>query len=194
MNRQHVEVKALGEHVRRALESVRYGAADVPVVAAESVSSYSGGNDGQRGFVIALNLQTGERKAFAGAWGGGAVAAAPSPVDADVPIAIPEHGIVIKGQMGYPRTFATIYAHPNAVGAYLLPSGEPSEELSDAEQQAIYCFAAIKGGEYRRDEMRRRGVTADVVDGLVARGYLKRNRAGATQITTKGKNARTVQR
>jgi len=27
---------------------------------------------------------------------------------------------------------------------------------------------------------------------LVERGYLKRNRAGATQITTKGKNARTI--
>jgi hypothetical protein len=72
-----------------------------------------------------------------------------------------------------------------------LPSGD-DETLTDSEQQAIYCFAAIKGGEYRRDEMRRRNVTDDVVDSLVSRGYLKRNKAGATQITTKGKNARTI--
>ena len=58
----------------------------------------------------------------------------------------------------------------------------------------LYCFAAIKGGEYRRDEMRRRNVSAATVDSLVERGYLKRNRAGATQITTQGKNARTLNR
>lgn len=62
--------------------------------------------------------------------------------------------------------------------------------LTDADQQALYCFVAIKGGEYRRDEMRRRGVTEEHVNSLVLRGYLKRNKAGATQVTTKGKNAR----
>jgi hypothetical protein len=95
---------------------------------------------------------------------------------------------VIKGSMGYPRTFATIYAHPNTIGRFL-PSGA-EEELTREEEQAIYCFAALKGGEYRRDEMRRRGVSTATVDALVERGYLKRNRAGATAITTKGKNAR----
>jgi hypothetical protein len=106
-------------------------------------------------------------------------------------LAIPPNGCVIKGTTGYPRTFAWIYAHPQAMGRYLA-SGAPDEELTDGEQQAIYCFAAIKGGEYRRDEMRRRGVTTATVDGLVQRGYLKRNRAGATAITTKGKNARAI--
>lgn len=190
----HIEVKELSPVVRAALKSVGYGAADVRVEATETVSSYSGANQGQRGFLLALNLQTGAREGFHGNWGGGGLAAPANPVDAEVSIPIPEHGIVIKGQQGYPRTFATIYAHPHAVGAYLLPSGEALAELSELEQQAIYCFAAIKGGEYRRDEMRRRGVDAETVDGLVERGYLKRNRAGATQITTKGKNARTINR
>lgn len=189
----HIEVTQLSPIVRAALKSVGYGAADIGVEATETVEARTTANDGARGFMLALNLETGERKTFTGDWGGSGLGR--NPIDyTDERVTIPEHGIVVKGSTGYPRTFATIYAHPHAVGAYLLPSGEPSAELSELEQQAIYCFAAIKGGEYRRDEMRRRGVDAETVDGLVDRGYLKRNRAGATQITTKGKNARTINR
>jgi len=188
----HAEVKTLSPHVRSALKSVDYGCADIEIEAAESIDAYSEGNRGSRGFTMALNLDTGARKTIGGSWGGANPWNA-SPVDDGSEVApIPENGCVIKGSMGYPRTFARIYAHPNAVGAYLLPSGEPAEDLTEAEQQAIYCFAAIKGGEYRRDEMRRRNVSPETVDSLVSRGYLKRNRAGATQITTAGKNARTI--
>jgi hypothetical protein len=179
----HAEVKSLSPHLRDALKSVRYGAADIEVIPA--------GGDGMRGFVIGLNLATGERKGLSGSWGGANMFTA-NPIDSSPEqLAIPPNGCVIKGTTGYPRTFAWIYAHPQAMGRYLA-SGAPDEELTDGEQQAIYCFAAIKGGEYRRDEMRRRGVTTATVDGLVQRGYLKRNRAGATAITTKGKNARAI--
>lgn len=186
----HVEVKELSAAIRRALESVSYGARDIRVVAAESVESGSGAGAGSRGFATAVNVETGERKTITGDWGGSGLGRH----TLDQPgqrMEIPPNGVVIKGSMGYPRTFATIYAHPQTFGA-MLPSGEPAEQLTDADQQAIYCFAAIKGGEYRRDEMRRRNVTEATVDSLVERGYLKRNRAGATQITTKGKNARTI--
>lgn len=186
----HVETKQLAPAIRRALESVSYGARDIEVVAADSVSGHSEGGQGQRGFVLILNLDTGRFQTVNGSWGGA------NPWDrravdlTDERIALPENGCVIKGQVGYPRTFATVYAAPNSVGRFL-PSGE-EEVLSDAEQQAIYCFAAIKGGEYRREELQRRGVSGETVDSLVERGYLKRNKAGATMITVKGKNARTV--
>jgi len=186
----HIEVRELSPHLRAALESVRYGARDVRVIPTESVESGSSAGAGSRGFATAVNLDTGERRTITGDWGGSGLGRH----TLDLPgqrMNIPPNGAVIKGAMGYPRTYATVYAHPTAFGR-MLPSGEPADELSDADQQAIYCFTAIKGGEYRRDEMRRRGVTAATVDSLVERGYLKRNRAGATQITTKGKNARTV--
>jgi hypothetical protein len=187
----HAEVKSLSPHLRDALKSVRYGAADIEVIPAESIEVMVAGGDGMRGFVIGLNLATGERKGLSGSWGGANMFTA-NPIDSSPEqLAIPPNGCVIKGTTGYPRTFAWIYAHPQAMGRYLA-SGAPDEELTDGEQQAIYCFAAIKGGEYRRDEMRRRGVTTATVDGLVQRGYLKRNRAGATAITTKGKNARAI--
>ena len=186
----HVTVKELSPVIQSALKSVKYGATDIKVVAAEQVEVRTTANDGARGFMLALNLDTGERKSFVGDWGGSGLGrVAIDYTDEIVPL--PENGVVIKGSIGWPRTYATIYAHPHAAGAYLLPSGN-DETLTDVEQQAIYCFAAIKGGQYRRDEMRRRNVTDVTVDSLVERGYLKRSKNGSTQITTKGKNARTV--
>ena len=187
----HIEVKELSPAIQRALSGVGYHVADIKVEATERIDGTVGGGAGQRGFVIILNTDTGEFRRLTGSWGGPNPWSG-SPVDGnDEIIQIPENGIVIRGTMGHPRTFAWIYAHPNTMGK-LLPSGEQAEQLSDADQQAIYCFAAIKGGQYRRDEMRRRNVEESTVDSLVERGYLKRNKAGATQITTKGKNARTV--
>jgi hypothetical protein len=188
----HIEVKDLHAPLRDALKSCGYGCADVQVVATERVDPYAAGNDGQRGFAIVVNLDTGARKSMVGSWGGSNMFAA-SPIDhATEAHELPPNGAVVKGQMGYPRTFATIYAHPSAVGRFL-PSGE-DHALSDEAQQALYCFACIKGGEYRRDELRRRRVTDNCVTELVESGHLKRNRAGATSITTKGKNARTINR
>ena len=190
---QQIEVKQLSPAIQKALATVNYHAKDIEVKPTERVGGTVGGGSGQRGFVIIVNLDTGKFEGVQGSWGGGSPLSS-SPVDAyGGMIDIPANGAVIKGTTGYPRTFAWIYAHPTAVGAHLLPSGnEDAEVLTDAEQQALYCFGSIKGGEYRRDEMRRRNVTAETVDSLVERGYLKRNRAGATQITTKGKNARTI--
>lgn len=189
---QHVAVKDLAPAVREALASVAYGAQDIRVIPQSTVDPTVAGGAGMRGFVLILNLDTGKFRTVNGSWGGSNPAVL-SPVDVtDEKISLPPNGAVIKGTRGHPRTYATIYAHPSAFSAFL-PSGEPGETLTDAEQQAIYCFAAIKGGEYRRDEMRRRNVTQETVTSLVERGYLKRNRAGAVQITTKGKNARTIQ-
>lgn len=187
---QYAAVKDLAPHVRRALDSVGYGAADVPIVPAEHVDSGVAGGAGMRGFVLILNTDTGRYETVNGSWGGATIADPRNPVDRDELIPVPTNGVVIKGTRGYPRTFATIYAHPQTMGRFL-PSGE-AETLTEAEQAAIYCHAAIRGGEYRRDELRRRGVEQPTIDSLVERGYLKRNRAGAVQITTRGKNARTI--
>jgi hypothetical protein len=186
----HVEVKELSPVVRKALEGVSYGARDIEIIPARTVEPTVAGGKGQRGFATFINLDTGQSERVMGSWGG-SNPWSESPVDgSNEKIAIPINGAVIKGTMGHPRTYAWIYAHPTAVGAYLLPSGEDKETLTDEEQNALYCFGAIKGGEYRRDEMRRRNVRESTVDSLVERGYLKRSKNGATQITTRGKNAR----
>ena len=185
----HTPITDLSPAIREALKSVDYHAADISVEAGETAAP-SWGDRGSRGFVVIINLTTGERRSVVGAWGGPNMFTS-SPVDGRDVVELPPNGAAIVGTMGHPRTFARIIAHPQAFGN-LLPSAEDAEELTHEEQQAIYCFAAIKGGEYRRDELRRRKVSPATVDSLVERGYLKRNRAGATQITTQGKNARTV--
>lgn len=189
----HVDIKELSPHLRAALESVGYGARDVEVIPATLVDPTVGGGAGMRGFCTIVNLDTGRRQTVNGSWGG-ANMFAHSPVDrTDERIELPENGAVIKGTRGYPRTFAKVYAHPRAAGGMALPSGAPEDDqLTPEDQQALYCFAAIKGGHYRREEMQRRGVSEATVGSLILRGYLKRARNGATAITTKGKNARNT--
>jgi hypothetical protein len=187
----YVEVKDLVPAIRTALESVSYGARDIQVEARDEVALRApGGGAGKRGFVLILNLATGEFHRETGDWGGAGLGRRLADYCEDR-LTLHDDAVVIVGTLGYPRTWAHIYANRANVGRFL-PSGE-EEALSDSDQQGLYCFAAIKGGEYRRDEMRRRNVSAETVDSLVERGYLKRNKAGATQITTKGKNARTIQ-
>lgn len=184
----HVAISDLSPHLRSALKSVGYGAQDIRVEAAYSVEVSEAGGAGQRGFCFAVNLDTGARAGGYGSWGGANIFNPTNAVDLSPDkFEIPVNGAVIKGTTGYPRTFCTIYAHPDAMGKFL-PSGE-EETLSYEEGNALYCFTAIKGGAYRRDELARRNVSAATIDGLVERGYLKRNRAGACQVTTKGKNA-----
>jgi hypothetical protein len=189
----YATVKELREPLRAALAAVGYGARDVQVVAAERLEMTVGGGAGMRGFVTVVNLDTGERKTVNGSWGGSSVFTS-SPVDAGGgPVELPENAAVVKGTRGHPRTFATIYAHPRAVSGYLLPSASPPADMvSDQDQQALYCFYAIKGGAYRKDELRRREVSEATIGSLIARGYLKRSANGATQITTMGKNARDM--
>jgi hypothetical protein len=186
----HVQVKELIPALRDALASVRYGGADVRVEAAERVDSYSEGGTGSRGFCIVVNLDTGARERIVGSWGGGNMFVRSLVDSGSERVELPPNGALVKGTMGYPRTFATIYAHPAAVGRFL-PSGE-EEELSAEEQNAMFCFVGLKGGAYRREELSRRRVSDSTVESLISRGYLKRNRAGATQATTKGKNAPRV--
>ena len=185
----YVEVKELAPVIRRALESVKYGGRDIKVTAIDTVKLNTGGGArGARGFVTVVNLESGEYHTEVGDWGGPGLGHRLADWNKDE-LTLSDNAVVIHGQMGYPKTFAYLYASPNAVGRFL-PSGS-EETLTDTEQDAIYCFTAIKGGEYRRDELRRREVAPETVDSLVDRGYLKRSKSGATQITTKGKNART---
>jgi hypothetical protein len=187
----YVEVKTLVPAVRDALASVKYGGKDIQVITADKVSPLVAGGEGQRGFVTIINLDTGESESRRGSWGGANMFNPDNAVDLDrEPFAIPANGVVVKGTTGYPRTFATLYT--TATGNLLPAGADDTEALTDDELIALYCHVSIKGGQYRRDEMHRRRVMPGTVDSLVDRGYLKRNRAGAVQVTTKGKNASTL--
>lgn len=104
---------------------------------------------------------------------------------------LPPGTVLIKGEEGYPRTFATIYAHPDLLQSLSLAA--PAAPLSDVEGKVLNIYGGIKSG-YRQDELRRKDISpqaaAAAVRSLIAAGYLAQNKAGAVSITTAGKNAR----
>lgn len=183
-----IETRELPEPVRTALERVNYGRKDIEIRVSSELVMSSAGCDGRRAFVLMIDLSTGNFTGEYGSWGGENMFNPHNPVDRDQkPYQLPDNGVVILGSQGYPQTFATVHVAPSLMGGTLLPAAP--EELTREELDGLYAHGCIKGGEYRREELRRRNVQPATLDQLVTRGYLKENRAGARQITTAGRNA-----
>lgn len=183
-----IETRELPQSVRATLERVGYGRRDVEVRVVRELVMSSAGSDGRRAFVLMVNLSTGEVGGEYGSWGGENMFSPRNPVDRDrKAYQLPPNGVVVLGSQGYPQTFCTLYVSPDVLDRTMLAPA--AEELTKEELDGIYAHACVKGGAYRRDELRRRGVSAETLAGLVRRGYLSENRAGARQVTTAGRNA-----
>ena len=66
----YVQTRELPPSLQSALQSVGYGRRDIAVYAAETTSVACAGGQGQRGFVLLVNLATGSRESHQGSWGG----------------------------------------------------------------------------------------------------------------------------
>jgi hypothetical protein len=184
----YAKVADLPTAVQRALTAVKYGRADIEVQASETVSLSVGGGSGTKGFAVLVNLTTGQHVISWGSWGGANMFNPTNAVDLDTrPYALPADGVAITGSIGGGRPTYAVVKIPASMVALMLPA--PGPALSKVELDALYCHSAYKGGQGRRDELARRRVPSSVVDAMVERGYLKRNKAGATAITTDGRNA-----
>lgn len=187
---EYATIKSLPDSLRDTLKALDYGRGDIEIRTAESVTMSDSGWAGRRAFAALVNLVTGQRQTIRGSWGGQNMFDRSNPVDNDSnAYPIPPNGAIITGSHGPTSTGGTIAViHlPASMRANVLPA--PSEALTQAERDALYCHHVIVGGAYRRDELRRRNVPVETVDSLVTRGLLKRNKVGATSITTDGKNA-----
>jgi len=182
-----VEVKQLPLALRSALAAVSYHKADVKVMAADSVSLQDFGSEGCRSFVCLVNLDTGERETRFGSWGGPGIGSAGNAVDLDSrQHRIPPNGAVISGaEGGNQPVYATVKVHPSNL-AKLLP---PSADVTEKEKSILRVLQGYKAGEYRKAELARLDCASEDLEGLLSKGLIKRNSAGATQITTAGKNA-----
>jgi hypothetical protein len=180
-----VSVSSLPSAVKSVLSSNGYGKKDIGIKAQESFTFVGGAyGDGYRAWAVLMNLETGESKSFIGSWGGSNMFTK-SHVDDDQTIHnIPVNGIVIEGQEGR-WVSASIIVHANNMPKYL----PAVSEITDAEGKILYYFSAYTSAG-------RKAVLNDshtlAIDSLVTRGFLKRNKAGSTAITTKGKNALTT--
>jgi hypothetical protein len=188
-----IETKELPESVRTALGRVDYNRKDVEVQVTRELVMSSASSKGRRAFVLMVNLSTGEIAGEYGSWGGENVFNPRNLVDRDrKAYQLPPNGVVVLGSQGYPQTFLTVYVSPDLMDKSMLPPA--AAELTAEEVKALYAHACIKGGAYRRDQLRRDGVRPETLDDLVRRGYLEENRAGARKITTAGRNAHDAYR
>lgn len=180
-------VSGLPASVQRALKSTGYGRRDIGIDARESVAMAIGGGDGYRGFVVLVDLATGRAETHTGSWGGSNMFNRTNAVDLDnTDRAIHVGMAVIKGHQGGGRPVcATVYLHPANV-AKLLPA-KPT--LSERHQSILATFGYISS--YRKERQAELKVTTEELDELASLDLITRNRAGACQLTTAGKNART---
>ncbi len=185
----YIRTKELPSGIQNVLENrAGYHRTDIEVIPTETVSPSNAGMDGMRAFFIMLDIATGKVEQLTGSWGGANMFNPQNRVDLDLAsYPIPDDVIVIKGSSGGRGCFAAIYCSPSSVVRDSLPV--PSD-VSELEERALYCFDAIKGGHYRRDELARYQVTEDVLEGLEEKGLIVANKVGARRITTEGRNAR----
>ena len=189
MSETYVQTADLDAEIRDALSAVKYHRKDIAVHVQQSVTPARAGGNGYRAFTILVDLAAHKYEIHWGSWGGANMFNVVNPIDLDrAPRTLPGNGLAIIGRIGGGRpTWAIIFIPPSMV-ARILPS-TAGPELSPELINALYCHTAIKGGAYRREELRRRNVSADTIDQAVALGLILRNKAGACQITTDGRNA-----
>lgn len=103
--------------VQRVLAEVRFSKRQITVSKDTSFSMYSAGDDGAKGFAALVDLDTNQSSVTWGAFGGGALGQKPSPVD-DVNTPnkpLPDHLVVIRGQVGGRDPYASITVTPKAL-------------------------------------------------------------------------------
>lgn len=179
-----VAVKELPSVVVKALREVKYGRSDIGVTAATSASLASSGGAGERAFVILVNLDSEDYKVHWGSWGGPNMFNPNNPVDLDTSThSIPPNGAVITGSIGGGPTYASLLVHPSNMPKFLPSVGE----VTDHEKAILR--AMVYKSDYKKELLQRMGATQTEIADLVKRGFIKMNAAGATQITTAGRNA-----
>lgn len=183
---QYVRFHDLPNALRSALDEIHYAKPDIAVETRTEVSLQSMGSDGRQSFAVIVDLESGKRAPLWGSWGGpNAYSSESNAVDSDGrQHALPVNGAVILGSRGN-GVYARLVVHPDNL-AKLLPSD--AAELPIRERYVLHVYRGIKSSSRNQYLGFIRGRAA-LVDSLVARGYLKRNASGATQITTEGKNA-----
>lgn len=182
----YVKTNTVPEPLSKILRRIGYNHPDIRIDAAEKVSVFNTGGAGRRAFAIAVNFLTGEEKEIQGSWGGANIGNPDNPVDFDRgPQPVPPNGAIIIGSnLGY-SVVASIHLNRENLPKWLPPG---NHDLSDREKSILRAFRSLTSAG-RKDEFREMRVSEDELLSLIQRNYLKRNSAGATSITTLGKNA-----
>lgn len=184
----YVKVSDLPTSIQNALVSAGFHRKDIEVRVEEKFEPRPQSAQGRKGFCAACRLDDSNR--FEITWGsfGGSNMFTKTIDDFDGAVEIPEGVAFVTGLSnagtGYPG-FATIHVGPkNMVPALMAPKSNVTER----EAKILCIFKSLKSGA-RKEYLGRMKATDAEVAVLVERGYLSQNKAGATSITTEGRNA-----
>ncbi len=181
----HIEITKLPSHIQRALKEVGYHRKDIGVSASDTYTMNVGGGQGVQGFIMCVDMGTGFYEIKWGSWGGANMFNPTNQVDLDSNSRpLPPNFAVIKGTKSDTVKYASIQVNP-ATLAPLLPA---KADITDKEARILAVFRSIKGG-YRKEYLERLKATESEIISLADKGFLKRSKNGATQITTDGRNA-----
>lgn len=184
----YIKVNELPSSIQKALTAAGYGRPDISVEVEETFEPRPPSADGRRGFCAACRLDgSDEFRLVWGSWGGSNMFVK-SVDDVEGTAPIPPHTAFVRGLgsggSGYPA-YATLHVGPNSMNPKLLPI---KVEVTEREAKILCIFKKLKSG-VRKEYLARMKAAPAEVDSLVARGFLTRNAAGATSITTEGRNA-----
>jgi hypothetical protein len=190
---QHVEVRSLPRGIQNALKHIPYNRRDIEV---EEASSYAPGGsstvfEGNRGFLMVVDIATGRiDESMQGSWGG-ANPFESRPLDVDKnTYPIKSGSVVVRGESGGRGTFARILVSPADKGLLIADIG-PAAILTDEEKKALAAISGTKSG-YRADEFRRQKLgeydtSNSLIRSLEEKGLLQFLASGI-RVTTSGKN------
>lgn len=186
----YLRVKSLPKQILDALNHVGYHKADIRIEVTENFCPRPPSADGRRGYCAAVNLIEGAEKPFdvvLGSWGGSNMFVK-TVDDFDDSVPIPNDCAFITGMISsgtsYPAT-GTIWISPSNMNPSLLP---PVHSVNEREAKILAIVRSLKSA-YRKEYLERMKATTEEIDGLVARKFLSKNKAGAMSITTDGRNA-----
>jgi hypothetical protein len=183
--------KDLPDTLRAALRSVAFNRDSVEISPSETYCVGNGGAafTGNRSYTLAVNLSTGETQLTQGSWGGANPFVHAQADHDDTQRPLPQGFAIVQGESGGRGSFARVYVHPSTF-APLLPTGE-AIELSPDESLALAAVRSLNS-KGRADCFARKNWTKDrineTLNSLAAKGLVERNKAGATKITTEGRN------
>jgi hypothetical protein len=189
---QYVNTRELPACVRSVLERYSFRRDSIEVRASETFSAaHFTVWEGNRSFTAIVALDgSGETVESVGSWGG-ANPFETRQVDVDDrKRELPPGYVVIQGESGGRGAFATLIAHPSTF-APLLGSGDRPELSADEKTALLVIKGYTSAG--RKEFFERKGWPYEkresVLNALASKGLVERNKAGATKITTSGRNA-----
>ena len=185
MHKLSVDTKTLPECLKSALALVSYARHDISVELVPADNAVidlksSSCFEGNRGYTILLNMETGEKKFFEGSWGGSNMFVKTVVDDLDQKFTMPQGCAVIKGESGGRGHFSTIYLRSDNVVPGLLNA--PAIDADTYRALRPHCLI----GQYKQAAMA--SIPQALTDAAVAAGLLAKKGRGLG-LTTAGKNA-----